>query len=249
MLPCGNYSDENFEIIQEKIITDECLFRLSDVLEKIWEFIVTEKLKGTSPGRTLNCKFHVGTAKTLVLIVEKDEMERGHIGHPTSVLLEFLDLEQKINITDHYLDVPMDLAKVLFVGVDSRGWIQHVIYIQNFSLKSLGSKIFYAGDVERILRLIFNLVETGCYHTLKASYDLDRRVELTVLIYDQVSKILISDHGRFIQIRNKFMGNPNKYTNKRHILVLHIRNSKADPCSYCLMPPLSSKVWKWKSFL
>ncbi|KAK9025079.1 hypothetical protein V6N11_064978 [Hibiscus sabdariffa] len=103
--------DENFEIIQEKIITDECLFRLSDVLEKIWEFIVTEKLKGTSPGRTLNCKFHVGTAKTLVLIVEKDEMERGHIGHPTSVLLEFLDLEQKINITDHYLDVPMDLAK------------------------------------------------------------------------------------------------------------------------------------------
>ncbi|KAK8712987.1 hypothetical protein V6N13_148215 [Hibiscus sabdariffa] len=65
-------------------------------------------------------------------------------------------------------------------------WIQHVIYIQSSSLKSLGSKIFYAGDVETILRLLINLVEPGCYHAWKASYDLERRVELTVLIYDQV---------------------------------------------------------------
>lgn len=44
-----------------------------------------------------------------------DKIGRGHQGDPASALLELLDPEQNSSFLDHYMDVPVDLSKVLFV--------------------------------------------------------------------------------------------------------------------------------------
>ncbi|ONI20881.1 hypothetical protein PRUPE_2G038600 [Prunus persica] len=70
---------------------------------------------GAMPGKMVQCLKNVGTANPLVLIDEIDKLGRGHAGDPASALLELLDPEQNANFLDHYLDVPIDLSKVLFV--------------------------------------------------------------------------------------------------------------------------------------
>jgi ATP-dependent Lon protease len=50
-----------------------------------------------------------------VLIDEVDKIGRGHNGDPASALLEMLDPEQNTGFLDHYMDVPVDLSRVLFV--------------------------------------------------------------------------------------------------------------------------------------
>jgi Lon-like ATP-dependent protease len=51
----------------------------------------------------------------LVLIDEVDKIGRGINGDPASALLEMLDPEQNTAFLDHYMDVPVDLSRVLFV--------------------------------------------------------------------------------------------------------------------------------------
>ncbi|KAK4487336.1 hypothetical protein RD792_006055 [Penstemon davidsonii] len=169
-LPWGEYSDENFDVLQAQQILDEDHYGLTDVKERILEFIAVGKLRGTSqgkiiclsgppgvgktsigrsiaralnrkfyrfsvgglsdvaeikghrrtyigamPGKMVQCLKNVGTANPLVLIDEIDKLGRGHAGDPASAMLELLDPEQNANFLDHYLDVPIDLSKVLFV--------------------------------------------------------------------------------------------------------------------------------------
>ncbi|CAI0381778.1 unnamed protein product [Linum tenue] len=169
-LPWGNYSDENFDVLHAQQILDEDHYGLSDVKERILEFIAVGKLRGTAqgkiiclsgppgvgktsigksiaralnrkffrfsvgglsdvaeikghrrtyigamPGKMVQCLKNVGTANPLVLIDEIDKLGRGHSGDPASAMLELLDPEQNANFLDHYLDVPIDLSKVLFV--------------------------------------------------------------------------------------------------------------------------------------
>lgn len=70
---------------------------------------------GAMPGKVVQCLKATATSNPLVLIDEIDKLGRGHSGDPASALLELLDPEQNSGFVDHYLDVPVDLSKVLFV--------------------------------------------------------------------------------------------------------------------------------------
>ncbi|CAK0805383.1 unnamed protein product [Prorocentrum cordatum] len=70
---------------------------------------------GAMPGKIIQCLKKVQTANPLVLIDEIDKLGRGHQGDPASALLELLDPSQNGSFLDHYLDVPVDCSKILFV--------------------------------------------------------------------------------------------------------------------------------------
>ncbi|KAI0091152.1 ATP-dependent protease La [Irpex rosettiformis] len=70
---------------------------------------------GALPGKIIQALKRVGTENPLVLIDEVDKIGRGHNGDPSSALLEMLDPEQNTAFLDHYMDVPVDLSRVLFV--------------------------------------------------------------------------------------------------------------------------------------
>ncbi|SCV67494.1 BQ2448_5105 [Microbotryum intermedium] len=70
---------------------------------------------GAMPGKMIQALKKVQTENPLVLIDEVDKIGRGHNGDPASALLEMLDPEQNAQFLDHYLDVPVDLSRVLFV--------------------------------------------------------------------------------------------------------------------------------------
>ncbi|KAG8882660.1 ATP-dependent Lon protease pim1 [Tulasnella sp. 332] len=169
-IPWGQHSEENFSIENAIKVLDEDHYGLTDIKDRILEFLAVGKLRGTVEGkiicfvgppgvgktsigksiaRALNRQFfrfsvggltdvaeikghrrtyvgalpskiiqalkRVGTENPLVLIDEIDKVGRGINGDPSSALLEMLDPEQNTAFLDHYMDVPVDLSRVLFV--------------------------------------------------------------------------------------------------------------------------------------
>ena len=70
---------------------------------------------GALPGRIIQALKKCQTQNPLILIDEVDKVGSSYRGNPSSALLELLDPEQNHSFLDHYMDVPVDLSKVLFV--------------------------------------------------------------------------------------------------------------------------------------
>jgi ATP-dependent Lon protease len=70
---------------------------------------------GSMPGSIIRSLRDAESANPLVLIDEIDKMGNDWRGDPASAMLEVLDPEQNRTFRDHYLDLPFDLSKVLFI--------------------------------------------------------------------------------------------------------------------------------------
>ncbi|MBO7390355.1 MAG: AAA family ATPase, partial [Clostridia bacterium] len=133
---------------------------------------------GSMPGRIIAGIKKAGTANPLFLLDEIDKLGADYKGDPSNALLEVLDPAQNSTYQDHYIDLPFDLSKVMFITTANTLQTMSRPLLDRMEIIELGS---YMPEEKRLIAINFLIPkQMANYHLSK------EQVEITDAAIDKI---------------------------------------------------------------